>query len=361
MKLALVLLILLPLSLSQETLLSPISFSGNPGDFGTVAVSGDWLVVGDRFESSFAGGAYLYDCGSLNCVEMTRLAPDVPENGEQFGRSVGIQFPWVAVGAPTYSGERGRVVLFDCSNGTSCDQAAVLLSPDPEFGGFFGSALSFLGSLLAVGAENAATTGKVDLFECGTLPCQPIREIFPQDPNYRSFGQSLSLSGASLLVGAPSTASNRGAASFFDCQTDPCQEVTLPVSNTSSFFGNSVSLDGNVAAIGAWRENNFAGAAYLFLCTPTACNQEAKIVPSPDLDSGFAISIGINGERLVIGARGRSRVALFVCPSPDSCALNETFAPSNGEGNFGTHLALGDSLLAMNSGSPWGEFVYVQS
>ena len=90
-----------------------------------------------------------------------------------------------------------------------------------------------------------------------------------------SFGNAVSVSGLSVLVGATGQdtgGSLRGAAYIFNW--DPSsnsyyQKAMLQAADTDSgdYFGNSVALDGNFAAIGSYNHDlpaSNAGAVYIF-------------------------------------------------------------------------------------------------
>jgi len=170
-----------------------------------------------------------------------------------------------------------------------------------------------------------------------------------QNPDYRTFGGAISMEGTNLLVGAYRTEGNTGAASFFDCSTDPCTEYPLPVPAGTSGFGISVALNGPLAVIGAHLENNDAGAVYWYNCSSLPCSQQARIASPFPPPARFGVSLSLNGDWLALSGSGINRVILFNCPSPSSCALNKTFVPSNSDPSFGWWISLSDSLLSAAS------------
>ncbi len=71
-------------------------------------------------------------------------------------------------------------------------------------------------------------------------------------------------------------------------------------------FGWSVDLDGNTAIVGAWQDddNGFrSGSAYSF--DVVTGNQLLKIIPTDGKANGyFGVSVGISGDKVIVGARG---------------------------------------------------------
>jgi len=139
----------------------------------------------------------------------------------------------------------------------------------------------------------------------------------PPPPNWSDFfGWSLSLSGDTLLVGAPfmldQTLGPIGAAYVFTqsggtwTQT---QELTASDAFVTDYFGWAVKLVGDTAVIGANSHNRGAngteGAAYVFVNSGGAWAQTQELEPgdgSPGDGRQFGSSIAFDGTTLLIGA-----------------------------------------------------------
>ena len=109
-----------------------------------------------------------------------------------------------------------------------------------------------------------------------------------------TFGNSVSLSGTSALIGAPyddTSATDAGSAYLFDTTTgNLLQTFNNPTPEDLDLFGYSVSLSGTSALIGAIGDNtgaSFTGSAYLYEPVP-------QTVPEP--------SFTILGTGVVLGA-----------------------------------------------------------
>jgi uncharacterized protein (TIGR03437 family) len=82
-----------------------------------------------------------------------------------------------------------------------------------------------------------------------------------------SFGNSVSVSGASAVIAAYHKNADQGAAYLFALSVGGWaqqQELTASGGVAGDYFGRSVSVSGDTAAIGAVGRNNSLGAAYVF-------------------------------------------------------------------------------------------------
>ena len=95
-----------------------------------------------------------------------------------------------------------------------------------------------------------------------TVPLQAAGEVVPDTSGNDSqgFGNSLALSGPSLLVGARrayAPSYNTGAAYLYDLTGTPSQVARLTASDGSGgdYFGGSVAMDGNLMIVGAYGDD----------------------------------------------------------------------------------------------------------
>ena len=98
----------------------------------------------------------------------------------------------------------------------------------------------------------------------------------PTAEDYDYFGNSVSLSGTTALIGAPSDntgATGAGSAYLFDTTTGTLKQTfNNPTPADGDNFGNSVSFSGTSALIGAYGDSTgatSAGSAYLYQETQT--------------------------------------------------------------------------------------------
>jgi hypothetical protein len=197
-------------SLVRE-LISPNSQLASEFGF-SIASSGNVLVVGARGETaggySQDGRAYVFNARTGALLE-TLVSPNPsPEGG--FGTSVALDSKLTAIGASGETGNKssqyyaGHAYVFKADSGAL---VAKLSSPHPQSYGYFGSSVAISGKLVAVGAyfENSGSyiqAGNAYLF--GSYTGALVFSLNdPQRQINGEFGQSIAISGRTILVGAP--------------------------------------------------------------------------------------------------------------------------------------------------------------
>jgi hypothetical protein len=278
----------------------------------SIAVSGDTLAVGAERESSAATGA----------------------NGDQADNT--LRFA-------------GAVYVFARDEFGVWSQEAYLKSSDgPGYGGSetFGWSVALSGNTLAVGApssshlpnNNAPSAGAVYVFkrDAAGLWSEPAYIKASNTDRVDRFGNSVALSGDSLVVGAPFESSNAtgingdqddnsaesGAVYVFRFDgMNWNQQAYIKASNTGAIdgFGWTVALSesGRSLVIGAPWEDSFAtgingdqsdnnaensGAIYVFRFDDTDWVQQAYVKASNDNHFfGMAFALNADGKILAVG------------------------------------------------------------
>ena len=183
-----------------------------------VAVQGDTLVVGssgDADKGQYAGAAYVYVENSVtgNWELQQKLLASDGVASDRFGSSVSISGDFIAIGADEDDGSAtntGAVYLYEWNSGTAnWDQKQKLVAPDAAGSDFFGFSVSLEGNNLVVGShyddDDYTGSGSVYVFErnSSTGVWEQIQKLLASDRSTNArFGQSVSLSGDNLVVGA---------------------------------------------------------------------------------------------------------------------------------------------------------------
>ena len=169
-----------------------------------------------------------------------------------------------------------------------------------------------------------------------------------------NFGYAVATSGNTMVVGAPfdpTTTSSAGAAFVFVLNgTTWTQQARLLASDGARIdkFGQSVAISGDTIVVGAYVADaplSDSGAAYVFVRSGTTWTQQQKLTAS-DGRAGdeFGNSVAIAGETLAVGAhyaaapstvrqsvaRRRRRTSRPTTPAPDSSTLRRS--PNAGPG-----------------------------
>lgn len=209
---------------------------------------------------------------------------------------------------------------------------------------FYGNSVAVSGDTMVVGEyrENsnqigltngpAPASSNISLFASGAaFVYRKVAGIWVQEaylkasnPNSNdNFGASVSISGDTIVVGAPSNGGSGSAFVFVRSGTTWTQEALLKASNFGSGdrFGSSVDIDGDVIVVGAeWEDSSQnaitngtsasadnsksdSGAAYVFRRNAGTWTQEAYLkTPNPDNNDYFGSSVSISGSTIVVGA-----------------------------------------------------------
>ena len=295
-------------------------------EFGySVAVDGTMVVVGAYKEDAGginnAGAAYVFDCSSLPCTQVSKLTAGDAGEDQIFGTSVAISGNLAFVGGKA-SNDEPAVYVFDLTTcGSSCTHDQRLRANNTTPGNDFGSRVAASGSILVVGsslADGGATrSGAVYAFDCSSLPCTQTSRMTASDAaDYDLLGTVVAIDGMTVIAGAHNKDADEseryeGAAYVFDLATcgATCTEVSKLTPSDATWydaFGAAVAVHGTTAVVGARREiANDTGRAYAFdLATCGAACNEVNILTASDMKefARFGEAVAVHGTTAVIGA-----------------------------------------------------------
>ena len=278
----------------------------------SVAVSRNTLVVGaggedsssnrnqGNDEASNAGAAYVFVRSGTEWTQQAYLKASNAGSGDLFGYSVSISDESVVVGAPNESSPATGV------NGNENNTGAMAA----------GAAYVFVRSGLNWSQQaylKASNTGQQDFF--GVSVAMAGSTVVVGAPSEDSSANSVN------GVQTNNSATEAGAAYVFNrTGTDWSQQAYLKASNTDAGdrFGNSVAISGGTVVVGAPFEAGAgkgindnptsnsapeAGAAYVFSRTGTSWTQQAYLKASnTGPDDAFGTSVAVAGSSVVVGA-----------------------------------------------------------
>jgi len=310
----------------------------SPGELGiSVAVDGDWMVVGQPGASTQSGSlanvgaALIYRKESGTWTYQTTLIPSYEAANSFFGAAVDIEdqgfgVVHVVVGAPgsDLSGvaNSGAVFIFlhDPDSGMNwVDQ--VELSPDhPSDGGEFGAAVAIDDGSVFVGEPKAdanydGDNGIVHQLDAYLMGYTMVGWFGASDPSTgffkNTFGAALAIDNDLLVVGAPGRDFNTGGAYVFGPSLDATWEEKAilgaqtmdPLIVSQSALGTSVATDGTRIAVGApfasFAGGPQTGAVLIFEGAPWA---EIGRVEGTETNGQFGMSVAVAGDTLFVGA-----------------------------------------------------------
>ena len=347
----------------------------------SVAIDGDTIVVGAKFESSNAtgvngdqdnniasasGAAYVFVRSNGSWSQQAYLKASNTGFVDQFGISVAIDGDTVAIGAPSedsnakgvngdqsnnLASDSGAVYVF-VRNGGSWSQQAYIKASNTDAADEFGSVVALSGDTLSVSArfEDSKTTSV----------------------NGNDNDNDAEDAGAVYV--------------FFRSEENWSQQAYLKASNAEAgdIFGHSIAIDEDTIVVGAHLEDSnamgvsgdesnndaeFAGAAYVFTRSGGDWSQQAYLKASNnEEDDRFGTAAAVYGDTLVIssfegsnatGVNGnqtinfasRSGAAYIFTRSANSWTQQAYLKASNTEvqDQFGASMALAQDTVVIGA------------
>jgi hypothetical protein len=280
--------------------------------FGTsVALVGDTVVAGSPgavTAAGQAGYASVIDLATSPATDVATLDAGNAHANERFGSSFGASGSTLVVAAPNadvveYSPQGAAYVFGLTPNGWSLE--AELPVPDTASYGFATSAAASTDTVV-VGSPADNLTGAAFVYTRGDGTWPEAARLAPDDSNTDAFGQVVAFDGNRIAVGAP-----RGSGKVYlytgSGTAWPEEAQLVPsVGGDGDFFGNSLSLAGDTIVVGAPYEDDGieidAGLAFVFVNSGSGWAEQAVLhSPTPIAGTGFGTSIATRGDTALIG------------------------------------------------------------
>ena len=268
-----------------------LASDGGAGDcFGwSVSISGDYAIVGAPFDDNFgaasSGSAYIFHRSGETWPQQAKLLNINPEAGDEFGGSVSISGDYAIVGAK-YDDDQasgaGAACVFRWT-GASWAQLIKLYASDGTADDEFGISVHINGDLAIVGAywdnSKGNASGSAYIYKrAGAIWSEQQKLIASEGAAGDLFGISVSISGDYAIVGAQyddEKGSDCGSAYIFGWNGRSWieqQELIASDGAASDYFG-SVSISGDNAIVGAYMDDDrgsASGSGYVFVRCPIA-------------------------------------------------------------------------------------------
>jgi uncharacterized repeat protein (TIGR01451 family) len=359
-----------------------------PADvFGSsVSVSGETVVGGSPYHATAAGArvgsAYVFVRSGSAWSEEQELLADDGTAFDYFGDAVSASGDTVLVGAwlaENPGGQNQGTADVFVRSGTTWTAEQELVGADDPYFDDLGYSISVSGDALVVGAPQDNTTGGVSagsayvFVRSGGAWSLQQKLMASDGANGDRFGQSVSISGDTVVVGAPNhyvfNAVHVGAAYVFarsGAAWTEQQKLIASDAGPYGLFGWSVAADGDTVLAGAMGADMSRGAAYAFVRSGAVWTEQQKLV-APDgipLDE-FGSSLSISGDTAVICARGYEAGYVFVRSGGAWTAEAFLFPPGQpADSYFCVSCSVSGSTLvagAVQTGGPGAAYVYVGS
>jgi hypothetical protein len=279
--------------LSEEQKLLPAVANAGAlaGNSSAISDDGSVAVVGAPGDEA----AYVYTRVGALWTQVATLHASDNVVGDHFGAAVSISgdgtIANIAVGAPDRSSGAGAVYLFT-GTGAIWAQNPNSLTSALTTAGHLGTSVSVQGFRIAAGAPTStagrgANAGVAIVFRLERPRRHVHRSTFRANGGQARvgglFGTSVSLSGNTVLVGAPGyhtgTKLNSGNVFVFVNNGGAyTQQANIrPANIANNFSGTAVSLFNNTAAFGAPGASSGKGVVYVYNRSGTSWSQTAAI------------------------------------------------------------------------------------
>ena len=300
----------------------------------------------DDFGSN-SGAAYVFQYNGASWNQIAKLLPPDGAAGDVFGSCVAVELDLIAVGAPRHdaaASDGGAVYVFRKSD----DQWSLsqkLMAGDSGLLQLYGSAVAINAGAVAVGApqddEHAGNAGALYVYRPAGVNLVANAKLAAFDASSNDkFGTSVSFNGAFLATGAIGD-SDGGFSSGsvyvfrFDGENwDSGQKLVADDPASTDSFGESLALSGDTLLIGSPFDDDGgsnSGSVYVFRYDGWNWTQNAKLIA---LDAGASDSFGRSlagcGARAIVGApfdddRGASSGAAYFVGNLVDCNANGLF------------------------------------
>ena len=245
-------------------------------DFGwSMAIDGNTLIIGAPMQNTRTGAAYVFTkSGSTWSLQQKLLASNAGVY-DYFGVSVDIAGDTAVIaasGEDTSVSGSGAVYVFE-RNGSTWTEKQLFKQDNPSNNDTTRK-VAISGNIIVASSwhpDNFAGSAYVFTKSGGTYT--QTQELKPNDTAAgQNFGSTLQFDGETLVIGADSNiygsfSQTAGSAYVFkniNGTWTQTQKITASDGAIGDEFGNSISLSGNDIMIGAERHNSARGAAYIF-------------------------------------------------------------------------------------------------
>ncbi|MEO5914550.1 MAG: choice-of-anchor D domain-containing protein [Luteolibacter sp.] len=336
----------------------------------SVAISGDTVMVGSVHDIGPSGGGVVYMFGRRGSgwSQQARLFPSAADSGGAFGQTLALSGDAAVVGSPSANLNGGKLFIFSRS-GAIWSQQAVFTRSEAGFSTYGGS-VAISGDTVIVGdqfgdSQLVADTGRVYVYNRSGTTWSLQDQFSPATAaDGDSFGDSVSVSGNTALIGATGTGSSTGRAYVYIRNGTTWSEQKQFSPGAGGYnFGISVVVEGDTALIGSdvvGSAGTNSGSVYVFARDQTTWSLQAKLTPdeaTPDANFGWAVAL--KGNTALIGsiggrdAAGRN-VGLAYVFVRDGLVWNQTLKLSSGVDassgdQFGRSVAISDTTAVVGA------------
>lgn len=243
-----------------------------------------------------------------------------------------------------------------------------LVAEDSEANDWFGNSVSVSGDTAVIGdLSHDSLKGAAYVFiraADGTWS-QQTKLTAADGAAYDVFGCSVAVSGGTAVIGAygdDDKGDYSGSAYIFVRAADGTWSQQAKLTGAASdYFGVSVAVSGGTAVIGAYGDDDWSGSAYVFVrAADGSWSQRAKLTAADSIALGQAVSLSADGGTALITGYGSAYVFVRAADNSWSQQTNVTAADGTASYYFGCSASLsadgGMALVGDCGDNDKGEF-----
>lgn len=294
-------------------------------------------------------------------------------SGDDFGLSCDVSGYTAICSSPAETSNTGAVYIFTMNSGGTWSQHQKITASDAATSDYFGNDVAIDGSIIAVGATSAESgAGAVYIFERDPDGNYTQSQKLVGNDSNNTFGTSVSLNNGVVVIGDNGHTSSTGAVYIFHRSTSgvwsKIQKITASDASTGDYFGESVSISGDTLVVGAYGENSSRGAAYIFQQTDLGWVEQQKITSATRVIGAlFGDRVSISNNTIVIGSKSDAAGKVFVFvrnadgtwPSTESYTLTASDGVSGDK--FGSGVSINGGTLIVGANDADKAYIFVRN
>ena len=345
-----------------ETRIVPDELKGKNKDYfgSSVAISDEFALVGAMYTNSHRGAAYIYRRDNNNWINEIKLESVDPEDSDRFGTSVAIEGNYACIGAPGDSLWKGSVYLYCLHDSKNWLLDTILTASDGVSWDWFGQSVSLSGDYLLVGADGNESAYVFQRLTDGWVERVILQASDGKDGD--QFGWSVSITSDYALIGASDANDGYGSSYLFKRNGDSWEEE---VKLTSS-RGWAGTLFGDYALVSNYDIDGWGTPlVYVYHRNEHEWIEEARLTPSDiELNSTFGSSLSLFGDYAVIGQYfdNNATGAAYVFRRHEDVWIEEVkLTPLDGtmEEYFGNKVSISNNYIISGNGEYGSRSSYI--
>ena len=311
-----------------DTSLDSTGGSAGPGGMTGSGGSGGVIIPDAGSDADSSDGQPEIDAGRLSTTTPQLIAAPPEDMTMNFGRSVALSGDWAVIGSAHEFSQAGSVYFAQRGS----DQTWTIKKKfewlpkngtvPPVLDGSmvdFGFSVAMSGSLAAAGGPGRHShTGFVYYFSLSTAGGWGLVDWLYASDDYflaDAFGFAVAVDASTMVVGAPADENRVGRAYVYEREFDTWtfrNSLSYPTAETQE-LGTAVAVQGGTVAACAKGSNGSSGAVFIFERSEDRWFFKQKLVPNAEHDALFCSgSLAFDGDTLIAGTESRKGGSTYV-------------------------------------------------